>query len=201
MHRTTSRILAGPELCRSEDFINSSLNFSESLFVNGFFLTLIPLGPFRRIGSYIGSFMHRRNLEHARTLIVPVVKQRLAESERPKEDGSVHIDALQWMVEASDSSPGWRTPEGLATQLLHGMWAGSAAPGSLLTQLVFQILLMPEYFPPLRAEAAEAISMHGYTESAIANMPLLDSFMRELNRLYPASVGKSLRHLHHRASS
>ncbi|POS75429.1 hypothetical protein DHEL01_v206171 [Diaporthe helianthi] len=192
MHRTTSRVLAGPELCRDEDFLKTSQTFTDSLFINGLVLSMLPLGPCRRWVAQILSFFHKRNLQKAMNVIFPVVNSRF-ESFQTRDVGGKNeldeaLDAIQWSLELSEGNPTEHNPQNISSALLHNIWAGSAAPGGLATQLVFQVLTHPEYLEPLRAEAQQAIQSRGLTDKALNNMYFLDSFIREVNRLYPTGA-------------
>ena len=179
------------ELCRNEDFLTCSQNFTDSLFVNGLALSMIPFGPFRRLGSWIGSVDHRRNLYKAVQTVLPEVSRRMAE-EAHEDIKRSRIDAIFWTLELARNAPGEYESYRITLQLLHNLWAGSAAPGGLVTQVVFQILMKPEYLEPLRSESAEVVSRYGSSDQALNSMPLLDSFIREINRLYPTGSGDLL---------
>lgn len=135
---------------------------------------------------------HLRNLRKAMEVILPVVQARfedfqeqesLSEQRRP-----VRLDAIEWSLEYSKGSAKEHDPHWIALSLLHNIWAGSAAPGGLVTQMVFQVLMEPQYLGPLRAEARAALSPGGYTDSALGSMHLVDSLIRELNRVYPTGA-------------
>ncbi len=190
MHRTTSRILIGEKLCRNEEYISKSMAFANSIFINGVTLALFPMGPFRRQLSWLGSFRHRRDLERTLKLILPVVQQRIDEKKALGKRITPNTDAIDWTIELSEPYPKENNPRTIALQVLHNLWAGSTAPGGLVTQMLFQMLMDPEYLEPLRTESETAISEFGWTEKALHHMPLLDSFMRETNRLYLAGSGK-----------
>ena len=172
------------ELCRNEDFLTCSQKFMDSLFMNGLALSMIPFGPLRRLGSWVGSLNHRRNLHKAVQTVLPEVSRWMAEEAHDDKKGS-RLDAMSWTMELARYAPGEYESYRIALQLLHNLWAGSAAPGGLVTQVVFQILMKPEYLEPLRSESAEVVSRYGWSDQALNNMPLLDSFIREINRLYP----------------
>jgi hypothetical protein len=121
-------------------------------------------------------------------LVVPVVEQRLAKIEA-NPTGPQPLDMVQWTLELA--GPGTeRTPTRLAHQILQNLWAGSGAPGGLLTQMVFQVLWCPEYLEPMRKEIQESVAAHGWTDKMLNNIPMVDSFLRETNRLHPNGVGK-----------
>ncbi|KAL9119449.1 MAG: hypothetical protein Q9187_003996, partial [Circinaria calcarea] len=51
--------------------------------------------------------------------------------------------------------------------------------------MLFLILEDPSYLEPLRREVDDAIAKHGWSEKIINSLPLQDSFIREVNRMYP----------------
>lgn len=191
MHRVTSRILVCKELCRKPEYIKASLDFSNSVFMNGVILSTIPLGPFRKFISWLGSFNHRRHLNKAMKLLIPVIEERLRDLEQSP-DGPKPVDALQWTIEQSSSDKKERTPTRLAHQVLQNLWAGSGAPGGMLTQMIYQVLWCPEYLEPMREEIRASVAEHGWTDKMLNNIPKVDSFLRETNRLYPNGVSESL---------
>lgn len=205
MHRTTSRILMGAELCRDTAFLRTSAAFTDSIFVNGLILSMLPLWPLRYALSYVLSVFHRYNLRRAMKIVLPVVSARFEEFRRQQYSSSFHqsgadddvvndqltehhLDAIEWTLRLSMKlGDKEHNPYRISLSLLHNLWAGSAAPAGLLTQMLFKVLLDPpsRYLEPLRAEAEAAIKQHGCTDKALSNMSLLDSFIREMNRVYP----------------
>lgn len=205
MHRATSRLLMGPEVCRDTSYLRLSQTFTDSIFVNGLILSMLPLWPLRYPLSYVLSVFHRYNLRRAMKIVVPIVTARFEEFRRQQEsnnfrgrgaDGDLaddqlterHLDAIEWTLQLSkELGQKEHNPYRISLSLLHNLWAGSAAPAGLLTQMLFKVLLDPpsRYLEPLRAEAEAAIKQYGCTDKTLSSMPLLDSFIREMNRLYP----------------
>ncbi|KAK7746484.1 hypothetical protein SLS53_002443 [Cytospora paraplurivora] len=143
------------------------------------------LRPFRGIFTQALAVFHKRKLEAAVNIVQPIVESRLRELQA---DPTVsHPDAIQWAIELAHegSDPREWDPRRLTLNTLQNLWAGSAGPAVSVTQMLFQVLAMPEYLEPLGAEAHQAISTYGWTDKALNNMPLLDSFIREVNRVYP----------------
>ncbi|MCJ1401069.1 hypothetical protein MMC11_004281 [Xylographa trunciseda] len=160
------------------------MTFSDSIFINAMTITLLPLGILRAPFAWIWSSLHRLKLESALRLVEPVVRRRILDRQQ---ESSVQpqVDAIEWTIELSNSVAKENTPRQIALQLLHNLWAGSAAPGGLVTQMIFIVLHEPKYLQPLLEEAETAIAKHGWSDKALNNMPLLDSYIRETNRVYP----------------
>ena len=99
------------------------------------------------------------------------------------------LDAIEWTLAFSKPDSPNNAPEYVTKELLHNLWAGSSAPGGLMTEMVYQLLLEPQYLEPLREEASNALKAHGWSEKTLDSLYLQDSFIREVNRLYPTGSG------------
>ncbi|KAI0886467.1 putative cytochrome P450 [Annulohypoxylon maeteangense] len=193
MHRSTSRILIGTELCRNESYLKTSQKLADSIFIHGLVMSMLPFRSiFRSSYDFLFTRFHLRNLRKAMEVILPVVQARFdefqARESSSEKDHTKPLDAIEWSLEFSKGNAREHNPRWIALSLLHNIWAGSSAPGGLVTQMVFQVLTEPQYLEPLRAEAEAALRPHGYTDKALDNMPLMDSFIRELNRVYPTGA-------------
>jgi cytochrome P450 len=62
-----------------------------------------------------------------------------------------------------------------------------------ITHALFDLASSPEYLHPLREEAEEVIKRAGWTKAAVDQMPKLDSFIKESQRLHPFAICKLTR--------
>lgn len=190
IHRSASRIFIGEELCRNEKFVRISSDFVMSIFMTGLIIVRLPLGPFREWLAYPLAAWHRRKLAQSTNMLIPVLQKRIGERANHKRSQD-RLDAIEWslgLLPKGDEVDIKR----LADELMHNLWAGTSAPGGLVTEIMFQILLEPKYQEPLRKEAIEALGPNGrWTEKALSSFPLLDSFIREINRCYPTGASKT----------
>ncbi|RYP43672.1 hypothetical protein DL768_009790 [Monosporascus sp. mg162] len=184
VHRSATRILIGEELCRNEDFILISRDFVMSIFTTALIIVKLPLGPLREWFAYPLTTWHRRKLAQCTSMLLPVLQKRIEERGRHQgPQGS--LDAIEWSLNHYATATEIDMQR-LAAELMHNLWAGTSAPGGLVTDIIFQLLLEPKYKEPLLKEAAESLGHSGrWTEKALSSLPLLDSFIREVNRLYP----------------
>lgn len=60
----------------------------------------------------------------------------------------------------------------------------------LISQTIIELLTHPEYIQPLRDEAIEVLRIHGWTKVGLYNMKLMDSILKETQRVKPISMGK-----------
>lgn len=189
VHRAASRILIGEELCRDDVFIKMTTDFVMSIFITGVIIVKLPVGWLRDWLAYPLSMWHRNKLARCARMLFPVVRKRITEW-NSREGSNGRLDAIEWslMLAAEPSSV---DAERLTTELIHNLWAGTSAPGGLVTEIMFQLLLEPQYRKPLIKEAQEALEPDGqWSEKALGRLPLLDSFIREVNRLYPTGSRK-----------
>ena len=123
-------------------------------------------------------------------MLLPLVKQRIEQRKSSSSRGKERLDALEWTLDfADDLGAPHNTPEKITEELLYGLWAASSAPGGMMAEIVFQLLLFPQYMDPLREEATAAVEKHGWSEKMLNSLKLQDSFIREVNRLYPTGSG------------
>ncbi|KAI4597683.1 hypothetical protein KJ359_003958 [Pestalotiopsis sp. 9143b] len=183
MHRMTSRVLVAPEVCRNEKYLDTSLSFMNSVMITGLLAIMPPLGPLRHLFTKLLALIHSRKLEATVRIVQPIVETRL--EEMAKGAPSDHVDAIQWAIELAGDDPVERDPRRITLNTLQNIWAGSAGPAVSVTQMLYQVLMMPEYLEPLAREAHAVIEEFGWTDKAMNHMPLLDSFIRECNRMYP----------------
>lgn len=121
-------------------------------------------------------------------VLLPVVRKRVEESRNGAE--SKRLDAIQWTLYLFPETAENTDYDRFMKELLHNLWAGSSAPGGMMTEIIFQLLLHPEDLKALQKEASEAFRQYGWSEKMLINLHLLDSFIRETNRLFPTGSSK-----------
>ncbi|KAI4641273.1 hypothetical protein J4E93_008152 [Alternaria ventricosa] len=183
-HRITCRILLGEELARDKTFIKESQSFNRTLFISAIMVNGIALGPFRNLVAWLTAAKHRVHLSRCIKFLLPQIEKVRSQ---PKDRN----DAVKWMLELADGDEVESNQGRMAKQLMHLMFAGSSAPGGLVVQMIYQILMSPEYLEPLRDEISRTLEeTGGFTASFVSRLPLMESFVRETMRLYPTGVGK-----------
>ncbi|KAI4958675.1 hypothetical protein J4E86_004280 [Alternaria arbusti] len=181
-HRITCRILLGEDLARDKVFIEESQLFNRSLFISAILVNGIALGPFRNLVAWLTAIKHRTHLSRC-------IKYLILQIEKVRAQSKDYNNAVKWMLELAEGDEVERNPDRMAKQLMHLMFAGSSAPGGLVVQMVYQILMSPEYLEPLRAEISRTLEeTGGFTASFVSRTPLMESFVRETMRLYPTGV-------------
>lgn len=94
-------------------------------------------------------------------------------------------DAIDWFEEFFDGSP--YDPVGLQINLSVGAIHTTT---DLLYWTMICIADHPEYFDLLREEIIRVLSSEGWRKTSLYNLKLLDSVIKESQRLKPTSIGK-----------
>lgn len=126
----------------------------------------------------------RTGVKRARSMINAVVRERHEKVEVAEANGDVppeYNDALAWTLNA----PGGSAFEAGDVQLALAM-AAFFTTAEVLRQVIIEIVHRPQLVASLRQEIEEAISNHGLTAASLFRMELLDSAMKESQRLMPA---------------
>ncbi|KAG9230925.1 cytochrome P450 [Amylocarpus encephaloides] len=186
--RMGARVILGDGFCRNEPFIAEVENYFNWNFITGVIALKLPLGPFRDTLGWPLWRLQQWRLSKTIAKLSPYVQMRIDQEKSNKHDAT-KIDGLSGMikilktnpVEDNVTPPLWR----ITHEMIQLLWAAGHSPGSALTQMVFSILEHTSYLPILRKEAEEAIALYGWTEKAFSKLPVQDSYIREVNRLYP----------------
>ncbi|KAF2728900.1 cytochrome P450 [Polyplosphaeria fusca] len=181
-HRVVNRILAGEELARNEEYIQRSHQFTESVFVTGLMAAELPLGPFRKLFGWLVAQYHRFVLYKTLQMVEPVVKKRMAEAKNAK-DLPRYDDSIEWSIRLN--ADGLRDSRIVSLDMLHILQAGSGAPGAMMSEMMYQLLVEPHYIEQLKDEIREASLRTEDTRSMLDSLSLMDSFIMETNRMYP----------------
>lgn len=189
-NRTSGRVLFG-DLCRDEEYLQAVIKYAEGVFFTGIAFNGVSLGPFRKMVYWLGAIPHRRDLNKAVAHLLPILKERQREASENGE-GLKSVDSIQWNLDSNPASPKEATLERHAQRILHLAFAATGTVTILITHMIYNILMYPEYLQPLRDEIKAAIDEHGgWTEKALNDMWRLDSFIKETLRVDPPSVCKS----------
>lgn len=59
-----------------------------------------------------------------------------------------------------------------------------------MSEVMTQLARHPEVFEPLRQEVIEVLSRDGLKKTALYNLKLMDSVIKECQRIKPVTIGK-----------
>ncbi|RYP61968.1 hypothetical protein DL770_009669 [Monosporascus sp. CRB-9-2] len=184
----SGHVFLGPDLCRRKEYLHASIHFTVDLFIAIAALKRWPK-PLRIFAKYWIPQLKTVN-EHrqrAREFLVPVIQDRKALQAKGEKKPE---DMLQWLLDKSDKF-NVRTDEELAEiQLILGM-AAIHTTTMTATQIVFDLVgYCPAVIPELREEIRSVQAAHNgvMTTQALYQMKLLDSVMRESQRMNPSNI-------------
>jgi cytochrome P450 len=184
----------GNELCYRNEWIDASIGYTVDVMGAGRSLKAWP-ARFRGIAAKFDPLV-RRSQEHRdaiKKFLGPVITERKANAGKPgweKPD-----DMLQWMIEKSGDF-GIHDDEYMATVQLGVGLVSIHSTTITCTQALYDLASKPEYKQPLRDEIMQALKDSNgiFTKEALYNCKLLDSFVKESQRLNPITmvIGKRI---------
>lgn len=127
----------------------------------------------------------REQVSTSRRLLGPFIEGRLKTVELAKQGlAEMPSDAIVWLHEVANGEP--YDPViiqlGVSVTAIH-------TTTDLLTQTLLDLAAYPEIIDPLRTEIAQVVIEHGWGKVTLQKMMLLDSVIKETQRLKPASGG------------
>lgn len=188
--RLSSRVFLGDKLCRNPEWLEITSQHPVNAFLAAYKLRLYP----KLLRPVVHWFLPecrllRRQYAQARDVIEPVIKERQEEKRKAVEAGlpvPVYDDAIDWAQEESA-----KTPYEPATFQLALAAAAVHTTTDLISQTIVELLTHPELIQPLRDEIIEVLRIHGWTKAGLYNLKLMDSILKETQRVKPINMGKS----------
>ncbi|KAI0593268.1 cytochrome P450 [Biscogniauxia sp. FL1348] len=184
----SGRVFIGPELCRSEQYLDCSINYTMDVmsaqravqqmkpWLRPFFASRLP--QVKKLDQRI---------KEAEAFLFPVVDKRIKDASDPsceKPD-----DMLTWLLERRPNFPDEKS-QNLAKVQLGVSFAAIHTTTLTVTNAFYDIAALPDFAPELRAEAQAALAENGgvFTSNALQSMKKMDSFLKEVLRLHPATM-------------
>ncbi|TEA17296.1 Cytochrome P450 monooygenase 1 [Colletotrichum sidae] len=182
--RISARVLLGEDLCRNPAWLEIAVSHITTGFMAALSLRMFP--------AFARPFVHRflppcrklrSQVRQARDLIRPVIEKRqreklaaLAKGEAPVE----YNDGIEW----SDTYANGRKFDRVDLQLGLSI-AAVHNTTDLLSQVVYDLAGDPELVERLREEAEQVIGEMGWSKTSLYNLKLLDSVIKESQRIKP----------------
>lgn len=181
--RISSRVFLGLELCRNPAWLRITADYTVNVFFGVMALKKWPkyLHPF--VWRFVPEVRTVRDqIQEAVNLIQPVVEKRTAEGKSPS-SRKTYSDTIQWANELANGRP----YDPALLQLGFSL-AAIHTTSDLLSQILYNICAYPEYIDPLREEIVTVLKEHGMTKAGLFKMKLMDSIMKESQRLKPGAM-------------
>jgi cytochrome P450 len=188
--RVSARVFVGPNLCRNEKWLYTSIHFTKNLGLTRNLLRLFPavLRPIaaRVLPSYWRIYS---NLSAAQHMIGPIITERRAAAAKNL-DYEKPNDFLQWMID--EATPQEGHPFDLAHRQLLVSLASIHTTSMQVSHFVYDLCAYPEYFEPLREEIVSVLREDaGFRKTTLNKLRKMDSFLKESQRLNPPLTSKS----------
>ncbi|PNP79956.1 hypothetical protein FNYG_06653 [Fusarium nygamai] len=184
----SGRMFIGPELCRSEQYLDASINYTmEVMGAQRAVQNMRPwLRPFRAQSLPEVQKLYQRIAE-AEAFLEPVVKRRTDVMNDPSYEKP--DDFLQWLIDGKDKFPD-KNSQHLAKVQLGLTFAAVHTTTLTATNAFYDLAALPDLQTELREEVREALSQSGgqFTSNVLQSMKKMDSFLKETLRVHPATM-------------
>lgn len=185
--RISSRVFLGDELCRNPPWLAVTKDYTVDSFKAAFKLESVPKFLRPLVAIFDPDCQRTRaGVKAARAMINEVIQrrqQRVAQAKANGEPVPVFDDALTW-AEAESSGEKY---DAAVFQLTLG-FAAIHTTTDLLTKTIVLLAEKPHLIEPLRDEMMEVLRAEGWKKSALYNLKLLDSAIKEAQRVYPNAI-------------
>ncbi|PIA97953.1 Fumitremorgin C monooxygenase [Cercospora beticola] len=181
--RAAGAVFAGEKLSRDGEWQRMTMRYATGFFSAAFELMRWPAWTRPVVHWFLpGARDCRKLMRDVRRVMREEVKRREREGTEGK--GEIeYFDAVGW----SEELAGGKKVDHGAVQLSLAM-AALHTTSSALRQVLLDLCEHAELVEPLREEVREAVKDHGVTAAAVAKMHLLDSVMKESQRLGPPTI-------------
>ncbi|KAF6832623.1 cytochrome p450 monooxygenase [Colletotrichum plurivorum] len=173
----SGRIFVGERLKHNKEWLYTVINYVESSI---FAMQSMRMWPefLRPIVAWFlpGPTKLRAYIRDAERLISAELKTR-------KEESVEHDDAIEWFAEMAKGEK--HNPA--VCQLMLGSVAVHTT-ADLITQTMYDILQHPKLIEPLREEVIRVIGEGGWKKTSLHNLKLMDSVLKESQRLKPVQI-------------
>ncbi|GES63543.1 cytochrome P450 [Aspergillus terreus] len=186
--RLSSLVFLGQKICRNQEWLNVSVNYTIDAFLAARDLRLWPSVTRRIVHWFLPSAKRLRHHTVVATEIIQAEIQKrelirigkLPEEEPPR----THADALDWFAEVAAGRPFnvIRSQIGLSLAAIH-------TTSNLLTNIMYDLTAYPEHIQPLRDEIKAIVDEDGILKkTSLTKMKRMDSVMKETQRLNGAGI-------------
>ncbi|KAK4640033.1 hypothetical protein QC761_0087740 [Podospora bellae-mahoneyi] len=180
--RISSRVFLGSELCRNEDWLKVTRDYTADAMRAAIELRFVPK-PVRFLAHWFMPSCQkaRVHVQEARRIIGPVLEKRRAQ--KMAGNGSFDDDAIEWFEREAQGKP----YDPVIAQLVMSM-AAIHTTTDLTVQVLADLVQHPDIIDPLHEEIESALREGGWTKNSLYNMKLLDSVIKESQRIKPIGL-------------
>ncbi|KAF5024598.1 hypothetical protein F66182_3361 [Fusarium sp. NRRL 66182] len=193
MARITSRVFLGQELCRDPRWLRITTTYTVIAFraVEELRLWFSWLRPI--VQWFLPHCTAARKLvQEARDVINPLLQRRRIEKEEASKRGETcqYNDAIEWLEQTAQEKKVTYDP---ACAQLSLSVAAIHSTTDFFSQVMLDIAQHPELVEPLREEIISVLGEGGWSKHSLYNLKLMDSVLKESQRMKPISVASMRR--------
>ncbi|KAJ6505843.1 cytochrome P450 [Mycena vitilis] len=178
--RVSNRLFVGLPLCRDEAYLYNNIQHTIDVIRSAGRITLFPAFLRPLVGPWISS--KDKSFDRALKYAGPLIEDRL---EKERELGpdwpDKPNDFISWLLEIAEGEE--RTVPALTLRLLSTNMAAIHTSSMAFTHALFDLTTHPEHLLPMREEVERVVKEEGWSKAALNNMFLIDSFLRESQRI------------------
>jgi cytochrome P450 len=180
--RLSSLIFLGAEASRNPDWRRVTVRYAINLMLAGESLRLWPRFLQPLVHWFLPSCRKlRAQVREARNIIQPIVDKKRAEPSN---------DLVGWMDEIARGRPFDATLSQIASS-----FAAIYTTSDFVSQLLIDLCNDSELIDSLRKEVISVITSEGWTKSALQKLRLMDSVLKESQRLKPTAIGEFFKYI------
>ncbi|KAM0266895.1 hypothetical protein ACHAPA_006464 [Fusarium lateritium] len=194
MARISSRVFLGTDMCRNPQWLRITSTYTIIAFRAVEELRLWPSMLRPVVQWFLPHCSAARALvDEARSLINPLLEKRRIEKAEAAQKGEkiVYDDAVEWLEQTALDKNAAYDP---ACAQLSLSVAALHSTTDFFTQVVFDIAKNPELIQPLREEIISVLGQHGWSKHSLYNLKLMDSVLKESQRLKPIAIASMRRY-------
>ncbi|KAE9569318.1 Cytochrome P450 monooxygenase [Colletotrichum fructicola] len=182
----SSRVFLGDEVCRNEAWLEVTKSYTVNAFIGAETMRIYP-SWLRPLAQWFvpQCKVLRQQVADSRRIIEPVLQKRRDLRAQARANGEPiprFNDGLDWFEEESRGAKydAAGAQLGLSAVAIH-------TTTDLLVETMLRIAEHPELFNAIRKEIVEVLSAEGWKKTALFNMKLTDSVLKEAQRLKPVT--------------
>ncbi len=193
--RVSGRFFVGPEVASDPEYLDCSVNYTMSLI--GSSRAIAKLRPWLRpfLAPRLPEVRKLRDYEaKAKTYLLPIIRERL-EAAANDPNYQAPDDMMTWLLKRMDPKQSIESKVDLMVRLqLLFIMAAIHTTSMTMTNIIYTLAVQPEYVEPLREEVRDVLARNDgkMSPKALQQLEKLDSYMKEVFRVYPPGISKFL---------
>lgn len=187
--RVSSRVFLGDKLCRDAAWLDITKSFAQTAMAVIMTMRAFPTW-IRPLVFQFASYgkEYRALYRRGHNAIMPIMKERQEERAECAAKGvpaPVYNDLIEW----AETEAGNNSFDMTAVQLSISM-AAIHTTSDLVSQNILLLSTRPDFVDALRKEMIEVLPAKGWKKTSLTSLRLLDSAIKEAQRLKPTSVSE-----------